>query len=88
MRGERFSENVNKGVLYIIAAALSFLVGIGQVIMIIFEPTIYSGGVWYMLCAMWFLLGGFMIYKLFGDSRRKKEETQKIEEFKRMYNLK
>lgn len=88
MRGERFSENINKSVLYIIAAALSFLVGIGQIVMIIFEHTIYSGGVWYMLCAMWFLLGGLMIYKLFSNSRRKKEEAQKIEEFKKLYNLK
>lgn len=88
MQKDNFFDTVNKNVLYIAAAVICLLMGAGQIVLIIAEHAIYSGGVWYMLCAAWFLLGGFLIYKYVRKVRQKKEETQKIEEFKKMYNIK
>lgn len=88
MQKDNFFDMVNKNILYIVAAVVCLLMGAGQIVLIIAEHTIYSGGVWYMLCVVWFLLAGFLIYKYISKVRQNKEETQKIEEFKKLFNIK
>ena len=67
---------INKKVLYIIFAVLSFIMCGVQVFFIIVEHGIYMGGVWYMIAVAWLLLTGLFIYKYIAAVRDEKEEAK------------
>ena len=88
MEKEKLSEIINKKVLYIIFAVLSFIMCGVQVFFIIVEHGIYTGGVWYMIAVAWLLLTGLFIYKYIAAVRDEKEEVKRIAEFKEKYKIK
>ena len=88
MEKEKLTDIIKKRVFFLVGAIISILVGAGQIMLMIFEHRAYTGGVWYMLTAMWFLLAAYLIYRYIKDIRDEKEEAEKIAEFKKMYNIK
>lgn len=88
MQKEKLSEIIKKRVIYIAAASICILAGAIQIVFMVVEHELYSDGVWYMLCAAWFLLAAFLVYKYIKDVRTEKKLEQKIAEFKKQYNIK
>lgn len=88
MQKEKLSEIINKKVLYIIATVISVIIGAGQVLLIVTEHKYFSGGVWYMLAAAWFLLAGFLVYRYIKTVKNEKAEAKRIAEFKELYKIK
>lgn len=88
MEKEKLSEIISKKVLYIIFAVLCILMCGTQIVLIVAEHKLYSGGVWYFLAVAWLLLAGFFIYKYIKKIKNEKEEAKKIAEFKEKYKIK
>lgn len=60
----------------LIIAGLAFLIGIGQILLIIFNNKVFSNGTWYLFAVAWFGLGAYFIVSYF-KKKKEYEETQK-----------
>lgn len=66
--------------LKLVAAGLFFLLGIGQVLLIIFKHDTFANGTWYLFAAVWIILGGYEILSYFKQKKKDEEKRKYIQE--------
>ena len=73
-------KKVKYNYVKLIFAGLAFLIGIGQILLIIFNNAVFSDGTWYMFAAAWFGLGAFFIVSYFKKKKDYEEKQKYIQE--------
>lgn len=88
MQKEKLCEIIKKRVIYMVVASICVLAGAVQIVFMVVEHELYSDGVWYMLCAAWFVVAAILVYKYVKNLRAEKELEKKVADFKKQYNIK